>query len=216
MGNNRTLPGFVKRTVSTIALLPIVLLLMYTGGLYFNLAVLLCALLMSHEWRNMVRLKPNIWWYVGEVIYVVGTCMALITLRAVDFYLLLWVCCVVWATDIGAYLVGSLLGGPKIYPSISPKKSWTGLFGGMVFALVTSYLLYLTMPIPVSYYLMMTAPLMAIIAQIGDFFESWMKRHFGVKDSGNLIPGHGGILDRIDGLAPVAVLVALLCAHHSS
>lgn len=203
--------NLILRTLSTILLLPLVLLIMYTGGLYFKTFVLLCALLMSYEWHNMVRRKPRgAWaWYLAEVLYVVSVCLAVVYLRESDFFLLLWVCCVVWATDIGAYFAGSLFGGPKICPSISPKKTWSGLLGGMLLAFAVSCLFGTLLPRHPLILLAISAPVLAVIAQLGDFFESWMKRYFGVKDSGNLIPGHGGILDRIDGLAPVAVVVAL-------
>lgn len=210
MANKQILPAFGVRTLSAVILLPIILVIIYTGGLYFNVLVLLCALLMSYEWHNMVRLKPSIWWYFGEVMYVVCTCVAMIYLRETDLLLLLWVCCVVWCTDIGAYLIGSIIGGPKILPNISPKKSWSGLAGGMALALLASYLLDFLAPHHFKQWLVASAPLMAVVAQVGDFFESWMKRYFGVKDSGNLIPGHGGILDRVDGLAPVSIIVTLL------
>lgn len=122
----------------------------------------------------------------------------------------LWLLCSVVATDIGAYFAGRLIGGPKLLPAISPKKTWAGLFGGMVASAAVGAALAL--------YFQGDAILsggigagLAIVAQAGDFLESWLKRRAGVKDSGHLIPGHGGFLDRLDGfLAATPVLAGLV------
>ncbi len=113
---------------------------------------------------------------------------------------------VVWATDIGAYFSGRSIGGPKIAPSISPNKTWAGLIGGMICSGITLFLM--------NHWLLgwQMAPViivclgmaLAVLAQVGDFFESGWKRHFDVKDASNLIPGHGGVLDRLDGVLFVA------------
>jgi len=121
--------------------------------------------------------------------------------------LVLWVLALVWATDIFAYAAGRLIGGPKIAPKISPKKTWAGLIGGVIGAMVVGGGVadYAGFPAPLFATL---SGLLAVVSQAGDFFESWLKRRVGVKDSGTLLPGHGGIMDRVDGLVPVAVLVA--------
>lgn len=106
----------------------------------------------------------------------------------------------VWANDTFAYFAGSLLGKHKITPEISPKKSWEGFAGGLVFALVTAYVLsgfYFSLN-PVQW--MVVASLVVVFGTLGDFFESWLKRQAGVKDSGSFMPGHGGFLDRFDAL----------------
>jgi phosphatidate cytidylyltransferase len=116
---------------------------------------------------------------------------------------------VVWATDIGAYLVGRSVGGPKLAPAISPNKTWSGAIGGFVCGIIAGYAVARAMDVsygPVE--LVAMGALISVVSQIGDLIESWWKRHFGVKDSGSLIPGHGGILDRIDGVllaSPVAM-----------
>jgi phosphatidate cytidylyltransferase len=122
--------------------------------------------------------------------------------------LALWTLVVVWSTDIGAYFAGRGIGGPKLSPAISPNKTWAGLGGGVAAALAGGYGLatVLSLPTPL---LWLGAP-MAVLAQTGDLFESWLKRRAGVKDSGRILPGHGGVLDRLDGLVPVAVAVASL------
>ena len=124
--------------------------------------------------------------------------------------LALWTLAVIWATDIGAYFAGRAIGGAKLAPAISPNKTWAGLIGGVFAAAVIGALIVFALDLPSK-----LAPLggaMAVLAQIGDLYESWLKRRAGVKDSGRLLPGHGGVLDRLDGLVPVAVLVTALHA----
>ncbi len=137
--------------------------------------------------------------------------------------IVLWLFFVVWATDIGGYIVGKTIGGPKLAPKISAKKTWAGLFGGIFFAMGVAYVfaLYLKannlIPTGAEYYhhltrvLVLSAGGLAVLSQVGDFFESAIKRKLNIKDSSNLIPGHGGVFDRVDGLlfASVATAVAL-------
>ncbi len=116
----------------------------------------------------------------------------------------------VWGTDIGAYLAGLTIGGPKLAPKVSPKKTWAGLIGGMAFAAFFGYLV--ASGFGYSEQARMAAKLslvLAVVAQAGDLFESYLKRRSGVKESGGLIPGHGGVLDRIDGLLFAAVFFVL-------
>ena len=135
-----------------------------------------------------------------------------------SYMYVLWVLFVVWATDTGGYVVGKSLGGPKLCPRISPKKTWAGLFGAIAFSALTTYIFVITMnhyygsQLVMKYFIFSSIGL-AIISQIGDLFESKIKRYLDIKDSGTLIPGHGGIFDRIDGLlfaAPVVALFVLL------
>jgi phosphatidate cytidylyltransferase len=127
--------------------------------------------------------------------------------------LTLWTLAVVWATDIGAYFAGRAIGGPKLAPAISPNKTWAGLVGGIVAAAIIGALLAIAFELPAN--LAYLGGLMAILAQMGDLYESWLKRRAGLKDSGSLLPGHGGVLDRLDGLVPVAAVVAILVASGS-
>ncbi|MGE0230897.1 MAG: phosphatidate cytidylyltransferase [Flavobacteriaceae bacterium] len=121
---------------------------------------------------------------------------------------------IVWATDIFAYFSGRAIGGPKIWPAISPKKTWAGLIGGMLAACVFASIFALAADYPPAP-LAGLALLLAVFSQAGDFMESAVKRHYGVKDASNLIPGHGGVMDRIDGLGPAAVLAALIGFVHA-
>lgn len=122
--------------------------------------------------------------------------------------LVLWVLAVTSATDIFAYFAGRAIGGPKLAPRISPNKTWAGLIGGMIGASCAGW--------GVAWYFELGTPFiwigatMGIVAQLGDLYESWEKRRAGVKDSGTLLPGHGGVLDRLDGLLAVAVVTMLI------
>ncbi|QJU59563.1 phosphatidate cytidylyltransferase [Sphingomonas sp. AP4-R1] len=153
--------------------------------------------------------SPRIGW---GLIYAGAPAIALLSLRALPqgFALALWTVLIVILTDTGAYFAGRAIGGPKLWPKLSPNKTWSGLGGGMAAALVGGAAIALAFALPGAC-LWLGAPL-AIVAQAGDLYESALKRRAGVKDSGRVLPGHGGILDRIDGLIPVASLVAILVA----
>ncbi len=143
-------------------------------------------------------------------IYVGLPILGLLLLRAQANGLVLaaWAMALVWATDIGAYFAGRSIGGPKLAPRVSPNKTWAGLVGGVIAAGAFGFALHVWAGLP--FRLAAATPLLAVVAQGGDLYESWLKRRAGVKDSGNLLPGHGGVLDRLDGLVPVAPLAALL------
>ena len=122
----------------------------------------------------------------------------------------LWILAVVWATDIGAFAAGRSFGGPRLAPRVSPNKTWSGLLGGIVCAAAVGGLAGLLLDSTYTIPLLLISGGLAIVAQTGDLAESIAKRHFGVKDSSGLIPGHGGLLDRLDGMLAVIPAVALL------
>lgn len=124
--------------------------------------------------------------------------------------LILWLLSIVWATDIGAYFVGSYLGGPKLASRISPRKTWSGFVGGIICAMGVGYWINSYMAIHPPLFLPATLLVLSVAAQGGDLIESGVKRYFGVKDSGNIIPGHGGLLDRLDSLLLVVICYRLL------
>ena len=121
------------------------------------------------------------------------------------FYLL----AVVWGTDIGAYIIGRVMGGPKLAPQISPGKTWAGVWGGLGVAGLAAVGFCLYEGVPLATKPLFLAFGLSGASQIGDLFESYVKRRAGVKESGGLIPGHGGILDRIDGLVFASILLML-------
>ena len=122
----------------------------------------------------------------------------------------LWVLLVVWAIDTAAYIVGRSIGGPKLAPRISPNKTWSGLLGGMAGAVLVGLVFGWVEGVSPLWALALVSGGLAVVEQIGDIAESYAKRRFGAKDSGNLIPGHGGLLDRLDGMLAVVTAVVLL------
>ncbi|WP_188659401.1 phosphatidate cytidylyltransferase [Sphingomonas metalli] len=146
----------------------------------------------------------------GGLLYCGLPVFALVLMRRQPDGLLLtlWALSLVWATDIGAFFTGRTLGGPKLAPRISPAKTWSGLLGGIGLALIVALALYRWEGLPLR--LVVATPLLAILAQAGDLYESAVKRRAGVKDSGNILPGHGGVLDRLDGVVPVAPMAAIV------
>ncbi|MCK0531930.1 MULTISPECIES: phosphatidate cytidylyltransferase [Sphingomonadales] len=144
------------------------------------------------------------------VLYVFVPVAALIFLREQQpggLLLAFWALSLVWATDIGAYFAGRAIGGPKLAPRVSPSKTWAGLGGGVLAALVLGFVLHRFAGLPIQ--LAAASGLLAVAAQLGDLLESAMKRRAGVKDSGNLLPGHGGVMDRLDGVVAAAPIAAL-------
>ncbi len=137
--------------------------------------------------------------------------IALVWLRGQGWglYATLLLMLVVWGADIAAYFTGRALGGPKLAPAISPNKTWSGAAGGLLGAVAAAVLLTLVWPgyanIAGAQRLALLAVPLAVLSILGDLYESWLKRRCGVKDSGTILPGHGGVMDRLDGLVPVAV-----------
>jgi phosphatidate cytidylyltransferase len=128
----------------------------------------------------------------------------------------LWMFAVVWATDVVAYFVGRRVGGPKLWPQVSPKKTWSGFAGGLAAGTIAGVVVPLvairwgaTLPMGLGGIALVSA-LGSIVGQLGDLAESALKRRFGVKDSSNLIPGHGGVMDRLDALWAVALMMGLV------
>jgi len=158
---------------------------------------------------------PRLRWLARGMAYVAVPCAAFIMLRQAQPFgwaAILYILAVVWATDIAAYFGGRATGGPKLWPRISPKKTWSGALAGLFAAIVAGgATVGLTGAGYVLTGLLLAIPL-SIAAQLGDLFESALKRRFGVKDSGTIIPGHGGVLDRVDGLFGAATLAWLIAA----
>lgn len=149
------------------------------------------------------------------VLYAGLPALSIVYLREIDNGILIvfWTLALVWATDIGAYFSGRAIGGPKLAPRHSPNKTWAGLIGGVILTAAISFGLHVYWGLPF-YFVLLSIPL-AVLAQMGDLFESLLKRKAGVKDSGTIFPGHGGVMDRLDGLIPVAPVVAALMLYEN-
>ena len=192
--------GLSIRVISGISLAALVLAVLWAGGFLFVLLVVLAALQMLREWDFLTEAEAESWRVFG-LFYVAIPSACLLWLRAQNIALVFYILFVVWATDIGAYFSGRIIGGAKLAPSISPNKTWAGLGGGMTAAGIVGGLSHLFSPYPTTIWgAISLGVILAALAQISDLFESWLKRRAGEKDSSSLIPGHGGLLDRVDGL----------------
>lgn len=128
---------------------------------------------------------------------------------------ILFVLAVVWATDTGAFFAGRGVGGPKLWPRLSPNKTWAGAIGGIVAGIVVGAIVLAVARVPVGAAALVVAAVLAVACEAGDLFESFVKRRFNAKDSGRLIPGHGGLMDRVDGLIAAAGVAALIGFAHA-
>ena len=156
-------------------------------------------------------------WVALGLIYAPLMAVSLLTLRpdpAFGLAAVFFVLAVVWATDIGAYAAGRTLGGPKLWPVVSPKKTWSGFVGGLIAALIAGIVVALVAGARPGLTIGLLSVVVSLACQAGDLFESALKRQFGVKDASHLIPGHGGLMDRVDGLTFAAPLAALIGYIH--
>lgn len=220
------------RLASAAVMLAVAGIAVWRGGALLDGLIALVGLATFAEFVLLVRRIPTsvprrIAACLGGAVYVAYASLVLILLPAAYVAVLVGT---VIATDTGAFFTGRALGGPKIAPSISPSKTWAGLFGGMIAAALWMVLILVTLgyglatmdsvkPSLAQAFLSRETAIgalvgagLAIAAQAGDFLESWIKRRAGVKDSSHLIPGHGGVFDRTDGILPVAVLAGLALA----
>ena len=196
------LVAVVLTTVAAAALL--------SPGLGVAVALLGTALVF---WAAYRQRDPEPQWTAFGALWVALPCISLLWLARngpMGRATLLWILAVVWATDIGAYAVGRTLGGPRLAPRWSPRKTWAGLAGGAVCAALTGWATAAVLQLSPALPLVLVSAGLAIVGQFGDLAESLAKRRFGVKDSSGLIPGHGGLLDRLDGMLAVMPAVALL------
>ena len=211
MGRSERYRGLLPRILSAIVLGPLLLAAIWFGFPWIDLVAALAAPLMVSEWIRLTRGRPLL--RVLAVVYALAAVVALLWLRhqpTLGRETIIWIVLCIWATDTGAYVVGRLAGGAKLAPRISPSKTWSGLIGGMSWAAVASAATGYAFGRGETISLAVIGAGLAVVGQIGDLVESAAKRGAGVKDSGTLIPGHGGLLDRVDGFVAVLVVVALV------
>jgi phosphatidate cytidylyltransferase len=152
-------------------------------------------------------------WSLGGLLYAALPAAALVFLRSdpsLGAIAVLYLFAVAWTTDTASYAAGRLIGGPKLAPHISPRKTWSGFIVGALAPALVGYLFALALKDSSAWRLAMVSIALALACQLGDLLESAVKRHFGAKDMSQLIPGHGGLLDRIDGLLIAAILASLI------
>ena len=194
-----------------------------TGGASLALAVTLVAtghllaavIVLAISALGVASLAPAKWrtWIAAGVPYAGALGVAPIVLRSDNedgFLAVIFLFAVVWTTDIVAYFTGSAVGGPKLMPQVSPKKTWSGAIGGTLAAVLVAFAFAKVTALTGLFAIAMLALILSICAQAGDLFESFLKRRFGAKDSGHLIPGHGGLMDRLDGFVTAGVVAALI------
>ena len=202
-----------KRVLSAAVMAPIAILCVWLGGLAFAVLVAAGVIGLVAEWLTLCRGSGRISLFPVGLTYVVVGAAALLWLRAdpvagrADIVFLL---VLVWAGDIGAYLVGRWIGGPRLAPRISPGKTWSGAAGGLLAAVAAGLVAAHLLSNDLGWRAVVTAIALNIIAQAGDLLESFVKRRLEVKDSGQLIPGHGGLFDRLDSILAAAPAAALL------
>lgn len=179
-------------------------------SLLWLIIVVACAAFMAYKVRKE---KHPLLLLLGVLYISVGMGALMWIYDAVGAVMTLWLIFAVWSVDVGGYVFGSMIGGPKLAPKISPKKTWAGLIGGVLLAATVCGGFVYLMGVNTNIFILFTAVAasLAVIAQIGDLCESAIKRYLGIKDSSNLIPGHGGIFDRIDGLVFAAPFFYLFC-----
>ena len=192
-----------KRIISSIILIPIALFFILKGSFLFNFFILICLIITSYEWHKMSKNKP--YYLVGFILLVFSFYT---TYKLIDFagsyYYFLTVMLICISTDIGGYVFGNLFKGPKL-TKISPKKTYSGVIGGYLLSIIILNVFYNSSfffleQVAISADILIFILLVSTVSQLGDIIISYFKRLSRIKDTGKIIPGHGGLLDRIDGM----------------
>ncbi|WVT74716.1 phosphatidate cytidylyltransferase [Sinorhizobium chiapasense] len=217
-----TITGLVERDFQGNAFgwlsMAVIAGLVVTGYIGYSLPFLAFGIGAALLW---VLVQKTSWWLPGGIAYAGLTGISLAALRGADdlgLIATLFVFAVVWATDILAYFTGRAIGGPKLAPRISPGKTWSGAVGGTICGILAGIAVFMAYFSLQDLRIPIIALVLSVASQVGDLFESFIKRRFGVKDSSRLIPGHGGVMDRVDGLifACVAALILVMIQYFVS
>lgn len=201
--------GLMARIVSSLILGPLFIAAIWFGFPWIDLTVAVATPILLSEWLRLTVHHPVA--RALALVYALAAVIALLWLRHQPPHgreTILWIVVCVIATDTGGYFVGSVAGGARLAPSISPGKTWSGLAGALCFSAVASLAFGLVLGLGDSITLSATGAAIGLVAQAGDLIESAAKRRAGLKNSGNLIPGHGGLLDRVDGLITAVLAIA--------
>ena len=206
---------FLKRSLSTIILIPFAFFFIINGSFLFNFFIILCLAISAYEWHIMSKKKT---YYILGLIFLFFSFYSIYLLRNKLFegyYYLLFITTVCISTDIGGYLFGNIFKGPKL-TKISPKKTYSGVVGGYLLSILSSFFLIkfliIDSSLKLNTHLFIFSFFISTISQLGDLVISYFKRLSKIKDTGRLIPGHGGLLDRIDGMIfafPFSYLILL-------
>ena len=217
--------NLLLRIASSAVLAPVAILIAWLGGWVFVLFWTACACIVLWEWSALVRNSSPLeasgygWfagWMIAGLAYAGALLLAPVILRAdvaLGLVAILFLFAIVWGTDIAAYFAGRGIGGPKLWPAVSPKKTWSGALGGTLGGIAAGLLVLALAGLAISPMVIVIAFVLSVVSQAGDLLESAIKRRFGAKDASQLIPGHGGLMDRLDGFltaALAAVMVGLL------
>jgi phosphatidate cytidylyltransferase len=201
------------RTASALVMAAMALTTAWAGGIVFALFWCAAAVIVFWEWRGIVRSSPNrLLWIAAGAGYAAVLAAAPPLLRFDPSYglsAIIFVFVIVWSTDIFGYVVGRLIGGPKLLPAVSPKKTWSGAIGGTLGAIagagVAAVVFDAALPAMLG-----LAVCLSIASQAGDLLESAVKRKFEIKDASHIIPGHGGVMDRVDGFIVACGFAAII------
>ena len=192
-----------KRILSSLILLPIALFFIIKGSFLFNFFILICFLITSYEWHKMSRKKT---YHISGLLFLVLSFFSAYTIRtdpnsSLEYFIIILLICT--STDIGGYIFGKLFKGPKL-TKISPKKTYSGVIGGYLLSIIFLNLFfnspYYLNPREMTSDIFILILLISTVSQLGDIIISYFKRLSKIKDTGKIIPGHGGLLDRIDGM----------------
>ena len=189
-----------------MVLIPSVITVTYLGPPYFSLLIVLAIIIVMAE--VFYATNKHFGWSLVAAIYITTAGYGLIELRGdsnTGFIRVFWLLFIIWSADIGAYITGRVIGGPKFAPHISPKKTWSGFCGALFFSGFAGATITYLVNFQSIWALTIMSISLGAISQYGDLLESWLKRRFDRKDMSNLIPGHGGLADRVDGLTAAAI-----------
>ena len=190
--------NFKKRFFISLLAFPLIYILLYQKTL-FNILIVIIFLFCLYEWIKIFK-KKNIFFFFGLLILFIFLISLIRIYNFQDYNLIfLWLILITWLTDIGGYFFGKLFGGPKLI-KISPNKTWAGAIGSIILSQFAFLIFFLDVNYKFNFYIFFSQLFLSIIAQIGDILMSYIKRINNKKDTSNFIPGHGGFLDRVDGL----------------